>query len=115
MRIPHLLGAVCCLASMSLTSTSAIAGSQTGLVTSAISATPDGKTIFSMTGTHTSNPACSTTSRWAFDNTTPSGQAVLSQVLSAISMGRTLQVVGTGACTNWADSEDARYVYIYNY
>lgn len=88
------------------------AGNQTGTVITVVSAT-DGKTIVSLTGTHVNNPACSSTGRWAFDHTTASGQALLADLLTGASTGKTIQIVGTGACTSWSDSEDARYVYIF--
>jgi hypothetical protein len=56
-----------------------------------------------------SKPACNTANRFAFDSTTAVGKSRLGMVLSAIAMGRTVTIVGTGFCTLWGDSEDLSY------
>jgi hypothetical protein len=47
--------------------------------------------------------------RWVFNGATAAGQARLSLLLTAYSTGKSLQVAGTGACTDWNDTETMDY------
>ena len=71
----------------------------------------DGKAFFYTNGARTAVPACSTIpGRWVFNAATPNGQAMLSALLSFYSTGRSVAVMGTGACTDWGDTETVRYL-----
>lgn len=71
----------------------------------------NGVVLFHMTGNRTALPACGTPnpSRWAFDSTTPAGQAKLSFLLTAYSSQKPVAIHGTAACPNWADTETVSY------
>lgn len=73
----------------------------------------NGVVLFSLdTGARSGLPACVTqTSRWAFDATTPAGQARLSLLLTAFASGTTIHVIGAGACPDWLDTESIEYFY----
>lgn len=71
---------------------------------------PNGTILFHLTGSRTSPPACHTMSnRWAFDGTTPAGQAKLALLLSAYAAQKPIVVYGTNACPDWADTETVKY------
>ena len=75
----------------------------------------DGKAFFNQSGTRTSIASCQAASvpnRWAFDVNTAKGQAMLSLVLSAYSLGKSVQVYGIGECSDWPDTETVSYVEI---
>lgn len=71
-----------------------------------------GKVIFYQGGNRSGVPACASNlnNRWAFDGTTPSGQATLSILLSAYMSGKSIQVVGMGTCSAWGDTETVNYI-----
>jgi hypothetical protein len=60
-----------------------------------------------MTGDRTARPACATyfPTRWAFDSTTPAGQAKLSLLLTAYTTQKPIAVYGTATCSQWGDTE----------
>ena len=49
-------------------------------------------------------PACGI-SGWAFDLSTAAGQAKYATALTAYSTNRTVNIIGTGACSDWPDRE----------
>ena len=71
----------------------------------------EGKAFFYTTGTRTVVPACNTIARrWVFNAAAANGQAILSALPTFYSQGKTIAVMGTGACTDWGDPETVRYI-----
>lgn len=60
-------------------------------------------------GTRSTPPSCDTQGRFAFNVTTPAGQAALSGILTAFASHKPVAITGTGACTDWSDSETMQY------
>ena len=70
-----------------------------------------GQAIFFSDGARTATPPCHTiTDRWAFNVTTPTGQAILSLLLSAQTSGRRVMVQGNGNCEVWSDTETVNMI-----
>jgi hypothetical protein len=70
-----------------------------------------GKVIFNQGSNRSGVPTCATiTNRWAFDGTTPAGQATLSLILSAYMSGKSVTVHGLGNCSAWGDTETVQYI-----
>lgn len=59
-------------------------------------------------------PACSANfSYYAIkDENSPAGQAQYAMLISAQLAGRSVEIVGTGACTRWGDAEDILFLRI---
>ena len=71
-----------------------------------------GVVLFNSSGSRTATPSCQGSSvpqRWAFDVTTPAGQARLAQLLTAFSLHKQILVYGTSACGSWVDSESVDF------
>jgi hypothetical protein len=79
-------------------------GTGTGVVRD-VYATVNGIAFFSISGTVSSQPSCNTTSRWAINVSTAAGQSEYALVVAAYSQGKSVSVLGTGACDVWSDSE----------
>lgn len=60
-------------------------------------------------GTRSTPPSCDTQGRFAFNVTTPAGQAALAGILTAFASHKPVVITGTGACTDWSDSETMQY------
>jgi hypothetical protein len=58
-------------------------------------------------------PACAVNlpTRWAFDANTPAGQAKLSLILTAYSLGKEIRVIGWDGCPDWGDTESVNWMY----
>ena len=70
-----------------------------------------GKVFFNLSGTRDTRPACATVpERWAFDATTPAGQALMAALLTFEARGKQISVIGTGTCPDWSDTESALYI-----
>jgi hypothetical protein len=69
----------------------------------------NGVAFFWHNGTRSTPPACDTQGRFAFNVTTPVGQAALSGLLTAFASHKPVAITGTGACTDWSDSETMQY------
>jgi hypothetical protein len=70
-----------------------------------------GKVFFFTTGTRTSMPTCQTQgSRWVFNGASAEGQAMLSVLLTAYASNKAILVHGTGACTDWGDTESVEFI-----
>jgi hypothetical protein len=96
------------LATVLATTPAVAAGNSSGFVYAMT--VQNGYVIFSITGAHNSNPACSTTSRWSFLANTANGQAMLATLLTAYSTGKILYSAGTGDCSFWPDAEAISYI-----
>jgi hypothetical protein len=57
-----------------------------------------GQTFLDLNNARTPLPACATTSQWAFDSTTPMGQAMFSTLLTARISGAKLIIYGKAEC-----------------
>jgi hypothetical protein len=81
----------------------AMAGSSTGPVT--IMVYKADLVVFD-TGSHADKPTCSAAgNNWAVSLTTPGGRAIYAALLAAQAQGRSVQVIGTGGCSDWPDRE----------
>lgn len=100
-----------CLMSLAVPS---YAGSQQGKVTLVVT-TDTGQTLIKLSGTAAGSPACNTQGRFAFDNTTSAGAAQTAHALTALATGRTVSIHGKNTCVAWADSEDVKYIWMYDY
>lgn len=70
-----------------------------------------GKVFFDMSGSRSTVPSCATIpGRWVFDASNPSGQAMMSAMLTMEARGVRVAVAGTGACTDWGDTESVNYI-----
>lgn len=72
----------------------------------------NGVVLFHLTGGRTTLPACGTPnpSRWAFDSTSPAGQAKLAFLLTAYTSQKPVAIHGTSACPQWADTETVLFL-----
>lgn len=68
----------------------------------------DGHVYFEGSQNRSARPDCATYTRWAIDITTPSGQAILSVLMTGIASGKTFNVAGQGICAN--NSELVYYI-----
>ena len=101
--------AALCLAGLCISTASQASQSSSGTVYGI--SVEEGKAFFYTTGTRSAVPACSTIpKRWAFNAATANGQAMLSALLTFYSQGKAIAVTGTGACTDWGDTETVRYI-----
>ncbi len=77
---------------------------------------PNGVVLFLHGGVVVGTPpgcAAGNPGRWAFDASTPAGQAKLSVLLTAYSQGKSITVHGTGNCDGaWADTETLSWFHI---
>lgn len=84
---------------------------------SQIFAMANGVVMFSSSGARSTPPGCQSagvSQRWAIDATTPAGQAKVAALLTAYSLRKQIQIVGTGACPNWSDTETLDYFFTIN-
>ncbi len=80
-----------------------------------ILATASGVVMFNHAGARSAAPSCQSSgvpTRWAINGATPAGQAMIATLLSAYSLGKSVQVVGTGACGDWVDTESVSLLQI---
>ena len=58
-------------------------------------------------------PACATVkSRFAIDGTTSAGKVQIAALLTAIAMGKQINIWGTGTCSIWGDTETISFFQI---
>jgi hypothetical protein len=78
-----------------------------------IFAMPNGAVMFLHAGVRTLPAApCQAAglqNRWAFNASTPTGQAYLATLLTAYSLHKRIQIYGTGDCSAWGDTETVSY------
>lgn len=105
-----------------LVSSASFAGTSTGQVTSVYVHAPDsyysaartGVVMFKA-GTPSGTPTCANYGEWAISLDTALGNAMLNTLLTAVSTGKTVTVVGTNYdCADWSDRERPLYVKINN-
>ncbi|PXA88737.1 hypothetical protein DMC25_10505 [Caulobacter sp. D4A] len=73
----------------------------------------NGGVVLFFTGTvsRSATPSCHTMAgRWAFDASTPAGQAKLSALMTAYAMKKKVKILGLSACNVWADTETMNYM-----
>ena len=71
--------------------------------------------VFFHAGTATARPACSVNGDWAIDLVGPNaaaGKAMLATVIAANAQGKSVHIVGTGACDVWGDRETVHYIVV---
>lgn len=102
-----------CAALWSVASAAAASSTSPGLVTR-IHILNGGIVLFYQTSTRApAPPAChNSPGRWAFNGTTPAGQAKLSALLSAYAMKKPVTVIGLDNCADWPDTESVNYFVI---
>ncbi len=67
--------------------------------------------FFTGNSSRSAPPACHTmTGRWAFDASTPAGQAKLSALMTAYAMKKKVKVLGLSTCNVWGDTETMNYI-----
>jgi Ni,Fe-hydrogenase I small subunit len=102
------------MVALTLTLAYAAGGSQTGTIIS--SSTIDqingsnGQYILQLSGAYSNMPACNTLGGWNIRADSPGGKALIAQAIAAQIAGRTLSIVGTGACTYTSTREDVLYM-----
>ena len=71
--------------------------------------------FFNLSGPRSTVPGCAIVpGRWVFNISTLQGQAMLSALLTFYASGKTIGVVGTGACADWGDTESVQYLWVQN-
>ena len=96
-----------------LVADAAYAGSSTGLVGVLRAHTNAPNIITFSAGTNVGKPACSVIGdEWALSLSTDGGRAMYSLLLMAKAAGLTVTVIGTSACSAWADRETPGYIEI---
>lgn len=100
------------IAAALLSSSYAIAGTQTGTVTNLIVRDHDALVYVHLSGTPSGRPACAAgTVYWIIpDETTDTGKRMYASLLAAQMAGRTVIIQGKGTCTRWYDGEDINVV-----
>jgi hypothetical protein len=96
------------VAFVALATPCAHAGTSQGLVTKTIAHTGD--IIMFTAGPHSGQPACAGAGDWALSLSTPTGKAQYALLLVAYSLGKSVTVVGTNACTAWGTLETPAYI-----
>jgi hypothetical protein len=72
-----------------------------------------GDVVIFAAGPHSNKPACNTAGDdWAISIVTASGMAMYALLLSAQKQGKPVTIVGSGACSAWADREAPLYIYV---
>ena len=100
-----------CLFLLSLPSPIFAGESQPGLVGTIVE-NNSSRAFFTSSGARISRPSCATYDRWVMDTSQSAGQAMLTMLLTAYSLGKQVYVYGTGACGQWGDSESIDYIRI---
>jgi len=104
----RLIAAVLCL----LIPVVANAGSSTGGKIHSLIFTKNGTVIFYTTGTRSDIPGCAADHRWVmFAAPYNNAQAMVSGILAAYSSGKSIAVIGTGACNFENGGEAVEYFY----
>ncbi|WP_336966244.1 hypothetical protein [Sphingobium aquiterrae] len=75
-----------------------------------ISAGPNGIVFFTTDGPRTARPTCATLQRWVIDVSSPGGQALMSQLLTAYTSQIKIRIDGKGVCDVWADTESIKWL-----
>ena len=105
MRLPHLILAAAALTAPSMVNASTSDRGNIGNITAQA-----GKIFFEQNGPRTATPACSTQNyRWVFDVQSPDGQAKAALLFNAYALHKRVFVSGTGACSDWGDTESMDY------
>ncbi len=97
---------------------SALAGPSEASVTTGnitgITVTNWGQVAVFETSSHPGRPACATAVQWDFNVSTAAGQAILSTLLTAYSLGKAITFTGTGVCDIESNVESISYVFLQN-
>jgi len=94
------------------------AGIYTGKIATIYIRQSDGIVYVVVQGTPTGKPACATNSNHYVmikDENSAAGKRLLAALLTAHSVGRTVQILGANTCTRWVDGEDIDELYILSY
>lgn len=69
--------------------------------------------FFKTTVAETGKPSCNSQSRFAVNTATQSGKDIMNAVINAKNANLSVNVVGTGTCTIYPNSENASYVTVF--
>lgn len=108
----RLFGAALCAAFLSLASAAHASNASAGKISDILSFGSGGVVFFNHDGVRSTLPACSGAvlpTRWAIDASTLAGQGRLAILLSAYGLGKKIEIVGSGTCSLWSDTETVNY------
>lgn len=111
----RLFGAALCAAILSLASAAHASNAGSGKISNLLSYGDGGVVFFDQDGPRSTLPACGggvLPTRWAISASTPAGQARLAMLLSAYGLGKKIEIVGSGACSLFQDTETVGYFVI---
>lgn len=93
----------------------AAASDQAGKVTDVYVSASAEASAYRVSGTRTTRPACATDDVWALENPNgDNGKALLSALLTAYSIGRNVEIHGTGTCNAVVPTrENIAYIRLY--
>lgn len=115
-RLPcvrHLRMAIATAATCSLSPSPAVAGEQTGRITSLLVRASDGLVSVELEGTHSAKPACATYNYWMIKaESTTTGKQQYAALLGAKLSGKQVRLIGSNQCTRWGDGEDIDGLYV---
>jgi hypothetical protein len=83
----------------------AIAGSATGVKITMVDTRDNGFFLISVNGKISALAACASEQRMSIDANTNGGKILLANVLSAFHSGKTVNIQGTGQCSQWPGIE----------
>ncbi|MGR4866950.1 hypothetical protein [Caulobacter sp. LARHSG274] len=96
-----------------LTPALAVASSTGAGHISVIQVMDGGVVLFNHDGDRTALPGCATNQgRWAFDGSTPAGQAKLAVLMSAYALNKRIVITGLGACNQFGGMESVSNFYL---
>ncbi|WP_138918636.1 hypothetical protein [Nitrospirillum viridazoti] len=73
-----------------------------------------GTLFFSQAGTRTTTPTCTSENRWVINVTTPAGQTLAAALITAYSLGKQIEIHGSGDCRDYSTTESVDYFRILN-
>lgn len=93
---------------------SAYAGNQTGTVTMVSTDNNNGPYIFMLSGTHAAQASCATTDGyWVIPtNSNQNADRMVSTILTAFALGKSVTVIGTGTCPDNYPRELVNYIIV---
>ncbi len=101
------------LAAMAMVSSASASNATAGSISN-IAINGAGIVSFHHSGGREAPPACQTQAStvWVFSAATPQGQAKLSFLLTAYSLGKQVTILGTSDCAEWGDTETANVMFM---
>ncbi len=98
---------------LALSPLAALAGSAAPAALTDVFLMSNGVAMVVTPGARTGAPACAIVyNRFAVDATTAAGKAQLAGLLTAHASGKAVEIIGTGVCSAWSDTESINYVHV---